>query len=49
VLDAYRDQMVVLGLEAPPPPPALVELTVGAQLGDTFGAVKHRVRRRKDR
>jgi hypothetical protein len=46
VLDAYRDQMVVLGLEAPPPPPALVELTVGAQLGDTFSAVRHRFGRR---
>lgn len=45
VLDAYRDQMQVLGLEAPPPPPALAELTVGAQLGDTFGAVKNRVGR----
>lgn len=45
VLDAYRDQMQVLGLDAPPPPPAVAELTVGAQLGDTLGAVKNRVGR----
>jgi hypothetical protein len=45
VLDAYRDQMDTLGLEAPPPPPALAELTVGAQLGDTFGAAKNRLGR----
>ncbi len=45
VLDAYRDQMEVLGLEAPPPPPALAEMTVGAQLGDTLGAVKNRMTR----
>ncbi len=43
VLDAYRDQMELLGLEAPPPPPALAELTMGDQIGDTLGAVKQKV------
>ena len=47
VLDAYRNQMSVLGLEAPPPPPALAELTVGEQLSDSLSAVRHRFGRRK--
>jgi hypothetical protein len=47
VLDAYRNQMAVLGLEVPPPPPALAELTVGDQLSDSFSAVRHRLGRRK--